>query len=121
MFMNYSDTSYDLYTDDVFFTKLLRMLNTNIKTKTNSLKDQLMAQRFLMPSGSTGLEVFNAVRKIERYKEEVESMSREDMKLVVKHIQCELWKAHSDDNSMKAFLRALDSNLHEFNLHRNAP
>jgi hypothetical protein len=112
---------YESYSDDIFFTKLLRMLNTNIKTKTNSLKDQLMAQRFHMPPGSTGLEVFNAVRKIERYREEVTDMSFKDMKAVIKHIQSELWKAHSDDNGMKAFLRALDSNLNQFSPTYNQP
>jgi hypothetical protein len=53
------------YSDEEFFSKLLRFLTTGHSLKSVSLKDMLIAQKYSMsPNTSNGLEVYFAFHKV---------------------------------------------------------
>ena len=103
------EANHNLLTDEEFFNKLLRMLTTGHTLKSVSLKDMLIAQKYVMsPNVSIGLEVFNAFHKVEQFKDEVKTLTKEERKDIVRHVQAELWKGTETTPILKLFLRKLD-------------
>ena len=68
--------NYAEYSDEEFFSKLLRFLTSGNSIKSVTLKDMLISQKYNMsPSSSNGLEVYFAFHKVSQYDEEVDDLS----------------------------------------------